>query len=98
MRAAVDYYVARNGLRAYPDRRSEGKVKIEDYDVPRDSERTDKPLPVRVLTLDGGGHAWPGSTAERRLADKPFPFDGSRAILAFFGELATASAPAATPR
>lgn len=98
VRAAVDYYVARNGLRAYPDRRSEGKVKIEDYDLPRDGERTDKPLPVRVITLDGGGHAWPGSTSERRLADKPFPFDCSRAILAFFGELATASAPAATPR
>lgn len=98
VRAAVDYYVARNGLRAYPDSRTEGKVKIDDYDVPRDSERTDKPLPVRVLTLDGGGHAWPGSAAEQRLADKPFPFDCSRAILAFFGELATASAPAATPR
>lgn len=98
VQAAVDYYVARNGLRAYPDKKVEGKVRIDTYDLPRDGERTDKPLPVRVVTLDGGGHSWPGSTPERRAADKPFPFDCSRAILAFFHELAVAAAPAATPR
>lgn len=98
VQAAVDYYLARNTLRTTPVTRRDGKVRIDDYDLPRDGVAAAPLAPVRVITLDGGGHSWPGSTAPGLpRADKPFPFDASRAILAFFSGLAKrpAAAPAA---
>jgi poly(3-hydroxybutyrate) depolymerase len=41
-----------------------------------------------VITLDGGGHAWPGMPNKTRaLADRPFPFPTAREIWLFFVEL-----------
>lgn len=83
---AIDYYVARNDLRGYPTSRQDGKVRIDDYANARAGGES--PTPVRVVTLDGGGHAWPGTDVRpRALADTPFPFDASGAILDFFGSL-----------
>ncbi len=81
--AAVEYYCARNELTAAFEKVVEGKVRTETWSV---GARPGTPQPVRVITLDGGGHAWPGSSA-RLLADTPFPFDASAAILAFFRDL-----------
>jgi poly(3-hydroxybutyrate) depolymerase len=53
---------------------------------------------VRVITLEGGGHAWPGATTKTRLlADAPFPFDASAAIVSFFAEVAPVRPPAPAP-
>lgn len=98
---AIDYYIARNDLLGYPETQLDGKVRIDDYRKPR-GERHDA-APVRVITLDGGGHAWPGArTAQRAAADRPFPFDASAAILTFFAALPPrtlqGSEPPAAPR
>ena len=39
---------------------------------------------VRLDTITGGGHAWPGGVPGRRGADQPADFDASAAIWAFF--------------
>ncbi|MCB9878174.1 MAG: serine hydrolase [Planctomycetes bacterium] len=82
---AIDYYVARNGVLGYPETDVDGKVRIDTYKKPKADGVT---APVRVVTLDGGGHAWPG--ADRRtslLADEPFPWSASKAIVEFFAAL-----------
>ncbi len=79
---AVDYYVARNGLRSRPEAEQDGKVRTEVYGL--DTEGKPAVAPVRVITLEGGGHAWPGSEKTRALADRPFAFDATRAIWTFF--------------
>ncbi|MBM4060238.1 MAG: alpha/beta fold hydrolase [Planctomycetes bacterium] len=80
---AVDYYVARNGLRDRPESRQDGKVRTDSFGVTKDGDLA--AAVVRVITLEGGGHAWPGSVARTRLrADEPFPFDATNAIWAFF--------------
>ncbi len=85
VQAAVDYYVARNGLSGYPEVATDGKVKKETYAKGKDGKTT---LPVQVIALDGGGHAWPGSPVKARLlADAAFPFDAAAAIVTFFREL-----------
>lgn len=100
VQAAVDYYVARNSLRGYPHTSRDGKVRVDTYDSPKAEGAATTPIvPVRVVTLEGGGHSWPGAAVPpRALADRPFPYDASRAILAFFSELAAGKAPAAAPR
>ncbi len=86
LQAAIDYYVARNDLRAYPQTRVEGDVRIDTYAASRAG--TARAYPVRVITLQGGGHAWPGSAEKTtRRADEPFAFDATRAIWDFFGEV-----------
>jgi polyhydroxybutyrate depolymerase len=89
---AIDYYVARNGLRAYPDSQKDGKVRIDTYATPADG----KPgtAPVRVITLEGGGHAWPGTAAKGRLlADAPFGFPATQAIWDFFAGVTRTTGP-----
>lgn len=82
---AIDYYVARNGLSGYPETVVDGRVRVDTYAKPRGG---DVAAPVRVVTLDGGGHAWPGSSERQALlADAPFPWSASRAIVAFFAAL-----------
>ncbi|HEX6810753.1 MAG TPA: alpha/beta fold hydrolase [Planctomycetota bacterium] len=93
---AIDYYLARNDLRGYPETQREGKVRIDSYATGKDGAPAKAPL--RVITLEGGGHSWPGSTTKPRLlADTPFPFDASRAILAFFAGLQPARPAGGTP-
>ncbi|MEO6597164.1 MAG: alpha/beta fold hydrolase, partial [Planctomycetota bacterium] len=79
---AIDYYLERNDLRGYPVTEKNGKVQVETYAT----AKSGKPAaaPVRVVRLEGGGHTWPGSTERpRAVADQPFPFDASRAIVDF---------------
>ena len=96
VRSAVDYYVARNGLRGYPETTQDGKVRIDTWAQPKAENAT---APVRLIALDGGGHGWPGSTEPvRAIADTPFPFDAAGAIVAFFAGLAPVRPPAAAPR
>src|SRR5690606_39216801 len=85
LQAAIDYYVARNQLRGYPSTEQEGKVRIDTYAVGQAGQ--EGRAPVRVITLDGGGHAWPGSAEKTtRRADEPFPFDATAAIWQFFAQ------------
>lgn len=83
---AIAYYLARNGARGYPETKQDGKVRIDTYAVA--SGGGVAPAPLRVITLEGGGHSWPGGQGKaRRIADTPFPFDASRAIVDFFASL-----------
>ncbi len=88
---AIDYYVARNGLLARPDRKenADSGVRIDTFDRVAGAGEDDDKLtdtPVRVITLQGGGHAWPGSPVEpgRLLRDRPFDFEATEAIWSFF--------------
>lgn len=92
---AVAYYVERNGLVGYPETKQDGKVRVDTYAAGKGG----KPAPpVRVITLEGGGHAWPGAKKKTRvLADAPFPFDASAAIVSFFAEVAPVRPPAPAP-
>jgi polyhydroxybutyrate depolymerase len=94
VRMAIDYYIERNGLNGYPDKKVDGKVCTDTWALGKGGKAT---LPVQVITLEGGGHAWPGAaeTPSRR-SDTPFPFDASAAILKFCSDVA-ANRPAAEP-
>ena len=92
---AIDYYVERNELRGYPEHKQDGKVRIDDYALSKSGKQT---APLRVITLDGGGHAWPGGEKSRLLADAPFPFDAAAAIVTFFAGYSPLPRPAAAPR
>jgi polyhydroxybutyrate depolymerase len=93
---AIDYYLDRNGLRADAITERVGKVRISDY---TDARGGVVAAPVRVITLEGGGHSWPGSKAPvRAVADAPFPFDAAAAIVAFFAGYTPVRPPAAVPR
>jgi len=93
---AIDYYLERNDLRGYPESQKEGKIRTDTYAVTKEGKQTRAPL--RVITLEGGGHSWPGSaTKPRLLADTPFPFDASRAILAFLADLQPERPTGGTP-
>jgi poly(3-hydroxybutyrate) depolymerase len=95
LQEAVDYYVARNGLVAYPETREDGKVRTETYGKGKEGKVTQ---PVRVVRLEGGGHAWPGAAGKTRAqADAPFPWDASAAIVAFFSELQPVRGEGAAP-
>ncbi len=85
VQAAIDYYVARNGVLGYPETKVDGKVRTDTYATAREGGAG---VPVRLIRLEGGGHAWPGSAERTRaIADQPFPFDASRAIVEFFSSL-----------
>jgi polyhydroxybutyrate depolymerase len=89
---AIDYYLMRNKALGYPDSRVDGKVRIDTYAAGRGGEPAE--APVRVITLEGGGHAWPGAKGKTRLlADEPFPFDATAAIIEFFASLQPSPRP-----
>jgi polyhydroxybutyrate depolymerase len=80
--AAVAYYRARNGLAGEPSVEVDGKVRIENW-----SRAGANGASLRVVTIDGGGHAWPGAArAERAGADTPAAWDATAAIWAFCKE------------
>lgn len=93
-KALLGYYVKRNELVGYPQLGEQGKVSTQTFAKGRNSQRTQ---PVRVVTLHGSGHAWPGSTQRPNTpAETPFPFDCNGEILRFFAEVAP-TPPAAAP-
>jgi len=93
---AIDYYLERNDLRGYPETQKDGKVRTDTYANTKEGKPSRAPL--RVITLEGGGHSWPGSaTKPRVLADTPFPFDASRAILTFLADLQPERPAGGTP-
>lgn len=93
---AIDYYTERNGLLAYPKITEDGKVKVAEY--ARRSGGEPAAAPLRVVTLEGGGHAWPGTDKLRRRGDDPFPYPASEEIWKFFAPLRKAHATPAVPR
>jgi polyhydroxybutyrate depolymerase len=97
-KALLGYYVKRNELVGYPVLSADGKVSTQTFAKGRNSQATQ---PVRVVVLQGSGHAWPGSTLKPATpAETPFPFDCNGEILTFFGGLAPtmpAAAPAPAP-
>jgi len=102
MQEAIDYYVRRDGLHGYPDSKTaphHADVRIDTYG----KSLAGKAVwgPVRVITLQGGGHAWPGPAARPRLfADRPFDYDATEAIGRFFAMVRKAPErnPPAVPR
>lgn len=81
---AVDYYVERNGLLAYPTKEVADKVRLEQYVRAKGEGAA---APVWVVTLEGGGHAWPGAERGKALLDVPHPWPASRKIVQFFASL-----------
>lgn len=78
---AVAYYLTRNGLSPVGEKVVDGRVRTETWSTGKNGGQAP---PVRVVTLDGGGHAWPSLAKPRRLlGEAPFPFDASAAIVAF---------------
>jgi polyhydroxybutyrate depolymerase len=91
---AARYYVLRNGLADEPRTETEGKVKTETWD--RTASGTPARARVQVVTLDGGGHAWPGGRRARHLgADAPFDWPASERIWEFFAQARRQPAPGA---
>lgn len=94
---AIDYYLDRNGLRGYPETKTDGKVRLDSYATNKDGKPSSAPL--RVITLEGGGHAWPGMPNQARPgADRPFPFPTAREIWLFFVELRRAPGSPSAPQ
>ncbi len=93
VQTAVEYYRQRNGLGGSSERVTvgtdgkpdpAGKVRIETWARTADGQPA---APVVVVTLQGGGHAWPGGERGRyRGADEPFPWPASEAIWQFFAQ------------
>ena len=89
---AAKYYRTRNGLTGEPETTVDGGVRIETWQA---DERT---LPVCVVTIGGGGHAWPGGTRGNYLgADEPVAWDATVAIWGFFAPLQTPRDAGAVP-
>ncbi|HLQ39103.1 MAG TPA: polyhydroxybutyrate depolymerase, partial [Planctomycetota bacterium] len=81
--AAADYYVHRNGLAAVTHTDEQDGVKVETWD--RAAGGGPVPATVVVVTLAGGGHAWPGGNSSGQPdADPPFAWDATTAIWKFF--------------
>ncbi len=62
---AIRFWVERNQCASSARRERQGSVIIEDYAGCRDGTG------VRLYTLEGQGHAWPGGETWARWADKP---------------------------
>jgi poly(3-hydroxybutyrate) depolymerase/CubicO group peptidase (beta-lactamase class C family) len=91
--STLGYYVRRNELVGYPQQTVDGKVTVQTFAKGRNSQRTQ---PVRLVTLQGAGHAWPGSSMKPRTpAETPFSYELTTAILGFFREVA--QLPGAAP-
>ncbi len=75
----VSYWVKRNGCQKAPRRTEQRKVVVETYPGGRNDTE------VSLITLQGGGHAWP--------AGAPPEFSATDAALHFFSEHAKGAAP-----
>ena len=82
---ASDYYVARNSLVDDPVTEIEDGVTVDRYT--RGKFSAIRP-PVWVVTLEGGGHAWPGQEGPSLLSrDQRHAWSASRGIVRFFSML-----------
>lgn len=82
---ARDFWIGRNDLAPTPEVQQQGKVRIETWQ--RHADGSAAPAPVQVVTLEGGGHAWPGGARGRYPgADEPFPWPATRHIWDFVQE------------
>ncbi len=90
--AARDYYLARNAHGGEPQVEREGNARIESW-------TRDGAMPVRVVTIGGGGHAWPGgSRGGSRFAEQPDAWPASRRVWEFFAPLRKMRGPETGPR
>ncbi|MFT4515778.1 MAG: poly(3-hydroxybutyrate) depolymerase [Planctomycetota bacterium] len=95
LKDAVDYYVLRNGLVAYPQTDVEEGVEFARYLRGKGNTAV---LPVQVVTLKKGGHAWPGQLhTSRLLADRAHPWLASRGVIKFFAALRPDMLPNKSP-
>lgn len=93
--ATVGYYVQRNQLVGYPQQDVDGKVCTQTFGKGRNSQKTQT---VRVVTLEGGNHAWPGANCKPRTpAESAFPFDATAATLTFFRDVTLTTPEMASP-
>ena len=79
---AIAYYRKRNHLTASPELSERDKVKVATWqgDAPQNAAAA----PLRVVTLVGGKHAWPGGKrGDYRGADEPFDWPASEQIWEF---------------
>lgn len=97
LKSAVDYYILRNGLVAYPQTDVEEGVTFARYLRGKDKGKGKSP-PVWVVTLKNGGHAWPGQAHQPRLlGDQPHPWSASRGVVEFFAGLRLDMLPNRSP-
>lgn len=93
--ATLGYYVQRNQLVGYPQQDVDGAVRTQTFAKGRVSQKTQ---PVRVVTLTGGNHTWPGANCKPRTpAETAFPFDATAATLAFFAGVTQTTPEMASP-
>lgn len=62
---AMDYWVERNACDTRPQEMEKGRVKIKSWSFCLQGAE------VSLYSIIGGGHAWPGGTAERMWGDPP---------------------------
>jgi len=87
LQAATEYYVGRNGLVEYACAAERAGVEVAKY---RQKKGDGDAVPVWVVTLTGGGHAWPGAhTRSGSIGGKPYAWPASEAILEFFYSVGT---------
>lgn len=93
--ATLGYYVQRNQLVGYPEQDVDGAVRTQTFGKGRVGQRTQ---PVRVVTLTGGNHTWPGANCKPRTpAETAFPFDATAATLTFFRDVTMCTPEMASP-
>ncbi len=81
MRSALDFWRAEERCPAAPASERAGDVTRERY-APCAAGSA-----VELVTIEGGGHAWPGGDRQARYLDAPSPaLDASAAIWAFFAQ------------
>ena len=79
VRFAVDFWRARDGCAAVSDNRRDGSVARERYG-PCSADSA-----VELVTIEGGGHSWPGGARLARFLDAPSTaLDATDEIWAFF--------------
>lgn len=81
--AATTYYVGRNQLVDTPVTERLDRMTVQTWSHSGSGEESSTPL--RVVTLQGGGHAWPGTGEALNGTDTVFPWLASPAIWGFLG-------------
>jgi len=82
--AATTYYVGRNQLADAPATEQLERMTVETWNRSSNGEESNTPL--RVVTLQGGGHAWPGTGEALNGTDTVFPWLAAPAIWSFLGK------------